>query len=222
VGRGGPRDLGVVRAGLLAAGLINLRLKQGLGLPDLLAAISADLEALDEQLLDDLARALIDELPILAREGGFVRKNYRPELDELRLLRDESRQIMARMQSRYSEQTGVKNLKIRHNNVLGYFVEVTASHGDRLMNAPLSETFVHRQTMANAVRFTTLELGEVEQKITAKLKEADQRITASKQAAMQEVTTIATSTTGQIIDHLIGTRVSPGDLDKTIKSLSKA
>ena len=69
------------------------------------------------------------------------------------------------MQARYADQTGVKGLKIRHNNVLGYFVEVTAQHGDKLMTAPLNATFIHRQTLAGQVRFTTSELGEIEAKI---------------------------------------------------------
>ena len=71
------------------------------------------------------------------------------------------------MQARYADDTGVKSLKIRHNNMLGYFVEVTAQHGDRLMTAPLNTTFIHRQTLAGQVRFTTTELGEIEAKIAS-------------------------------------------------------
>ena len=166
VARGGPRDLGVVLNGLLQAGNIMGRLAQGIGLPDLLDEIVASLRELDDRLLDELSRALVDELPILAREGGFIREGYRPELDELRLLRDESRQVLAELQSRYADDTGIKGLKVRHNNVLGFFVEVTATNGDRLMQPPLSETYKHRQTLANVVRFTTAELSQAEQKIT--------------------------------------------------------
>ena len=86
-------------------------------------------------------------------------------LDETRNLRDASRLVVAAMQARYAEETSVKGLKIRHNNVLGYFVEVTAQHGDRLMTAPLNATFIHRQTLAGQVRFTTAELGEIEARI---------------------------------------------------------
>ena len=103
---------------------------------------------------------------MLAREGGFIRENYRPELDELRLMRDESRQIIAGLQAGYCDDTGIKNLKIKHNNVLGYFIEVTAINGERLMQPPLSDKYKHRQTLANAVRFITVELSQAEQKIT--------------------------------------------------------
>lgn len=166
VARGGPRDLGVVLKGLLQAGNIMGRLDRGIGLPDLLADIVTRLRALDDRLLDELSRALVDELPILTREGGFIREAYRPELDELRRMRDESRQVLAELQSNYCEETGIKSLKVRHNNVLGFFIEVTAANGDCLMQPPLNEKYMHRQTLANAVRFTTVELSEAEQKIT--------------------------------------------------------
>jgi DNA mismatch repair protein MutS len=104
-------------------------------------------------------------LPLLKRDGGFVREGYEPALDESRNLRDASRLVVASMQARYADDTGVKGLKIRHNNVLGYFVEVTAQHGDKLMSPPLNATFIHRQTLAGQVRFTTAELGEIEAKI---------------------------------------------------------
>src|SRR5262249_10096730 len=92
-------------------------------------------------------------------------EGYEAALDEARNLRDASRLVVAAMQARYADQTGVKGLKIRHNNVLGYFVEVTAQHGDKLMSPPSNATFIHRQTLAGQVRFTTAELGEVEAKI---------------------------------------------------------
>ena len=82
-------------------------------------------------------------------------------------LRDESRRVVAALQARYAEETGIRALKIRHNNVLGYFVEVTAQHGDKLMAAPLNATFIHRQTLAGQVRFTSTELGELEAKIAS-------------------------------------------------------
>ena len=102
---------------------------------------------------------------MIKRDGGFIRENYEPALDESRNLRDASRLVVAAMQARYAEDTGIKALKIRHNNVLGYFVEVTAQHGDKLMAPPLNATFIHRQTLAGQVRFTTSELGEIEAKI---------------------------------------------------------
>ena len=99
--RGGPRDLGVVLTGLMQAANIASRLSQSIGLPETLTSIVTRLNALDERLLDELSRALVDELPILAREGGFIKEGYRPELDEVRRLRDESRQIIAGFQARY-------------------------------------------------------------------------------------------------------------------------
>src|SRR4029450_8351300 len=80
---------------------------------------------------------------------------------------DESRRVIAALQARYAEETGIRILKIKHNNVLGYFVEVTAQHGEKLMAAPLNATFIHRQTLAGQVRFTTTELGELEAKIAS-------------------------------------------------------
>src|SRR4029434_8040167 len=106
-----------------------------------------------------------EQLPLIKRDGGFIRENYEPALDESRSLRDASRLVVAAMQARYADDTGIKALKIRHNNVLGYFVEVTAQHGDRLMTPPLNATFIHRQRLAGQVRFTTSDLGEIEAKI---------------------------------------------------------
>nr|HAQ94909.1 DNA mismatch repair protein MutS [Afipia sp.] len=131
---------------------------------DITLAIDA-LRRPSRDLAKEFARGLADELPLFKRDGGFVRAGYEPALDETRNLRDASRLVVAAMQARYAEDTGIKGLKIRHNNVLGYFVEVTAQHGDKLMAAPLNATFIHRQTLAGQVRFTTAELGEVEAKI---------------------------------------------------------
>ncbi|MDQ2954772.1 MAG: DNA mismatch repair protein MutS, partial [Pseudomonadota bacterium] len=115
----------------------------------------------------ELAAALADELPLSKRDGGFVRAGCDRALDEARALRDESRRVVAELQGRYAEETGIRSLKIRHNNVLGYFVDVTAQHGDKLMAAPLNGRFIHRQTTAGQVRFTTTELGELEAKIAS-------------------------------------------------------
>jgi DNA mismatch repair protein MutS len=121
----------------------------------------------DGMLAAELAAALAAELPALRRDGGFVREGYDRALDETRALRDESRRVIAALQVRYAEDTGIRILRIKHNNVLGYFVEVTAQHGDKLMAAPLNATFIHRQTLAGQVRFTTTELGELEAKIAS-------------------------------------------------------
>jgi DNA mismatch repair protein MutS len=169
LGRGGPRDLATIRAGLDAATRLRARL-------DEIAAPPAELAASGTAIGDHhgttelLAGALADELPLAARDGGFVRAGYSDDLDELRTLRDESRKHIAALQSRYAEETGIGSLKVKHNNVLGYFVEVGSAHAERLMEggkeaAAERHGLIHRQTMANAVRFTTVELSELDDRI---------------------------------------------------------
>jgi DNA mismatch repair protein MutS len=167
VGRAGPRDLAGIRDGLIAAGAIAQRLAVLGKAPAEMADAAAACRKPDPSLSAELAHALADDLPVMKRDGGFVRAGYDQALDEARALRDESRRVIAALQARYAEETGIRTLKIRHNNVLGYFVEVTAQHGDRLMAAPLNATFIHRQTLAGQVRFTTTELGELESKIAS-------------------------------------------------------
>ena len=165
VGRGGPRDLAGLRDGILAADQALARLARLEAPPPEIAAVMEALRRPSRDLAREFARALAEQLPLIKRDGGFVREGYEAALDETRSLRDASRLVVAAMQARYADETGVKGLKIRHNNVLGYFVEVTAQHGDKLMSPPLNATFIHRQTLAGQVRFTTAELGEIEAKI---------------------------------------------------------
>ncbi|MBV9953633.1 MAG: DNA mismatch repair protein MutS [Pseudolabrys sp.] len=165
LGRGGPRDLAAIRDGFDAATAIATMLQKLPGATAELKETGEALRALHLGLADELRAALAEELPALKRDGGFVREGYDLTLDEARALRDESRRIIAALQARYADETGIRTLKVRHNNVLGYFVEVTAQHGDRLMAAPLNATFIHRQTLAGQVRFTTTELGDLEAKI---------------------------------------------------------
>ncbi len=160
--RGGPRDLAAIRNGLTQAETIASNAYAEL--PQVLTEALAALKG-HEDLNDLLDQALIAEPPLLARDGGFIAPGYDPELDEARQLRDEGRGVIAGMQAQYSEQTGITALKIKHNNVLGYFIETTAKHADAMMSPPLSETFIHRQTTANQVRFTTVALSELETKI---------------------------------------------------------
>ncbi|HVV41518.1 MAG TPA: DNA mismatch repair protein MutS [Nitrobacter sp.] len=165
VGRGGPRDLAGLRDGIAAADQVLARLATMSDLPHDIAAAMDALRQPARDLARELDCALAEQLPLMKRDGGFVREGYEGALDEARKLRDDSRRVVAEMQARYADETGIKALKIRHNNVLGYFVEVTAQHGDKLMTAPLSAIFIHRQTLAGQVRFTTSELGEIEAKI---------------------------------------------------------
>ena len=161
--RGGPRDLAAIRNGLTQAEDVRAILGER-DIPTLLAGASADLTGHDE-LLALLDAALVAEPPLLARDGGFIAAGYDADLDAARELRDEGRGVIARMQGEYAETTGINSLKIKHNNVLGYFIEVTATHADKMLSEPLSHTFRHRQTTANQLRFTTIELSEMETRI---------------------------------------------------------
>ncbi|KAG1713752.1 DNA mismatch repair protein MutS [Nymphon striatum] len=160
--RGGPRDMAAIRNAISQAAMIADALSDDM--PDVLATAAHNLVGQDT-LLNILEDALIAEPPLLARDGGFIATGYDAELDEFRSLRDEGRSVIAGLQQRYSDETGVGALKIKHNNVLGYFIEVTATHSAKMLAPPLSEMFIHRQTTANQVRFTTVELSELETRI---------------------------------------------------------
>ena len=172
LGRGGPRDLGSLRDGLtLGQAICRLFTDTRDPLVDLPAETLAALDALDLSALADLAAfrdllvaGLGPDLPALARDGGFVAEGVRPELDQARALRDDSRRVVAALEAQLAGESGVA-MKIRHNAVLGYFVETTAKAAEPLMSAPLNATFIHRQTLANQVRFTTVELAELDAKI---------------------------------------------------------
>lgn len=161
--RGGPRDLAAIRNGLSEAAYLNETLSSA-DLPDLLETAVNHLAGHDD-LVALLDEALIAEPPLLVRDGGFIATGYREDLDEVRQLRDEGRSVIAAMQAQFVTDTGITALKIKHNNVLGYFIETTATHAEKMLSPPLSETFIHRQTTANQVRFTTVELSELETKI---------------------------------------------------------
>ena len=111
-------------------------------------------------------------LPLTARDGGFVKPGYSADLDENRSLRDETRQVIAGLQSRYCDISGVKSLKVKHNNVLGYFIEVPASAAAALQSPEQAGLFIHRQTVASAMRFVTTELASLDQRIAAAAEKA--------------------------------------------------
>ncbi len=171
LGRGGPRDLGALRAGLSTAeALAGLFLAARESLAGPPARIEAALDALTPApelgaLAVDLIEGLVDEPPHLVRDGGFVRPGCRPELDAARTLRDDSRRVVADLEARAQGQAGIP-LKVRHNAVLGYFLETTAKHAEPLLRAGPDSPFIHRQTLANQVRFTTVELSELDAKIS--------------------------------------------------------
>ncbi|WP_371155977.1 DNA mismatch repair protein MutS [Jannaschia sp. 2305UL9-9] len=154
--RGGPRDLAAVRDGLAAAD----RLYSTIHETDLPLDVTGLIGL--EALRDLLDTALVAEPPLMLRDGGVVASGYDGELDEMRRLRDEGRGVIAALQADYVAATGITTLKVKHNNVLGYFIETTATHADRMR---ADDRFIHRQTTANQVRFTTVELSELETKI---------------------------------------------------------
>ncbi|MCJ9694939.1 DNA mismatch repair protein MutS, partial [Rhizobium sp. PRIMUS64] len=175
----GPRDLWAIRQGLEAAVGLAAMLGKAM-LPEELDQALSGLQALPGTLEKLLADTLAEELPLLKRDGGFLRDGASAELDEVRALRDQSRRVIAGLQLQYAEETGIRSLKIKHNNVLGYFIEVTAGNA-----SPMTETadakarFIHRQTMANAMRFTTTELADLESRIA---NAADQALTIELEA----------------------------------------
>ncbi|MGJ0508299.1 MAG: DNA mismatch repair protein MutS [Methylocystis sp.] len=163
--RGGPRDLAAVGAALIAARDIA-SLFDGLGAPEKIQRDVETLAGADMALASQIAVSLRESVPLDRRSGEFVREGCDGELDEARALRDESRVVIASLQNRYAEATGTR-LKIKHNNFLGFFLEVPAAQGEKLLRPPFDDTFTHRQTMADAMRFSTRELVELQGRIAS-------------------------------------------------------
>jgi DNA mismatch repair protein MutS len=163
-GRGGPRDLGLVRAALEGAVALKTLLARSaaLGMPPLL---EHELEAIGPHgaLLEQLAAALVTEPGIAVGNGDFITEGFDPTLDELRSLARDARRHIAALEARYRTETGTPTLKIRHNNVLGYHIEVAARHADTLLAA--DSGFAHRQTLAGVVRFNSVDLAALAQRI---------------------------------------------------------
>ncbi len=166
VGRGGPRDVAGIRDALYEASKLKSMLS-GVKLDSLPDGIKSCIENLGDhrELCDALQRAFLEDLPLLARDGGFIASGFSPDLDEYKQLRDDSRKLIAGLQARYAEVTGVNSLKVKHNNVLGYFIEVSPTNASKV-NTDAESEFIHRQTLASAMRFTTVELSDLEQKIS--------------------------------------------------------
>ncbi len=162
--RGGPRDVLALAKGLAGAHELRALLLEASVEASELQAQSAQLGVAEPQvsvLRDLLSRSLDEQPPMLARDGGFVKPGYHDGLDEARRLRDEGRGVIAALQQEYAEETGIKALKIKHNGVLGYHIDVPAAHGDKLMSPPFNEQFIHRQTLASSVRFSTQKLADL-------------------------------------------------------------
>ena len=167
LGRAEPRDLESVRRCCETAGKVRSLFDTESSLPELLSrairCFHKDVDRLNRQLLE----ALSDKLPATRRDGGFIRAGYHARLDEVRVLRDKSRELISGLRARYESATQIKSLKIKHNNLLGYFIEVPAQAGERLLAQARdgSSQFIHRQSMAGAHRFVTRELTDLEVRI---------------------------------------------------------
>jgi DNA mismatch repair protein MutS len=179
-GRGSPRDLGQLRDGLTEAMRLHHWLNGAPDKPGLLDAVLGRLTG-HGALSDWLSRALVPSPPTERSSGGFIADGYDAALDELRATSGDARRAIAAMEARYREDTGIATLKIRHNGVLGYFIEVSARHADRLM-APDSG-FTHRQTMKDAVRFNSLTLHEE----AARIAEAGGHAVAAEEAHFEQL-----------------------------------
>lgn len=168
VGRGGPRDLAAVRDGLIQASdikfIFHSRKGDLISLPEDIELILENLGA-HQETIDLLQKALAAELPVIIRDGNFIARGYHAALDEFRMLSSESKRLIMALEAKYREVSEINGLKIKYNNVLGYFIEVTALHADKLMTPPLNEEFIHRQTLANVVRFNSTELARLAGKI---------------------------------------------------------
>lgn len=168
LGRGGPRDLAAISRTVAAGKALNAELAKR---PDVAPSVElsqcyADCSLTDKpelaKFVSSLSKALVDEPPLQSRDGGFIAPGYSAELDRLRNLRDETRRTIAGLQANYAETTGVNALKVRHNNVLGYHIEVSPKQADKLLG---KDAFIHRQTLVSGVRFTTTELADLDRDI---------------------------------------------------------
>lgn len=190
-GRGRPRDLGMLRDGLNEARMMRERLARGGDVPPLMAALLPLLDGHGE-LVDLLARAIVANPPLDAAQGGYIAEGYDAALDELRSMGGDGRRAMAMLEARYRDQTGISGLKIKHNNVLGYHIEVSAKNADPLMAA--DSGFTHRQTLAGVVRFNAPELHELAMKVT----QAGAHALAAEAGHLEELTGLALARSREI------------------------
>lgn len=172
LGRGGPRDLIIVRESLgvgeeISAGFSQTtQLDMAQNVSHILSILSLSDKPHLAGLRRDLQKALTPDVPMQARDGGFIALGWQAAIDELKTLRDDSRRIVAGLQADYAALANVPTLKIKHNNVLGYFIEVSPKHADTMLNRGADSHFIHRQTLVSGVRFTTTELADLDAKIS--------------------------------------------------------
>ena len=203
--RGGPRDLAAIKTTLAAVPRLKNILSGASSqnmvseLPEAVARIAGRMGH-HENLVDELERALADELPLLARDGGFIREGYHPPLDEIRRVKNNSQQIILQLQEKYAAATDIPNLKIKYNNLIGYFVEVPAKFATRMLE---NKDFIHRQSVLNAVRFTTVELTEIENEIRG----AGEKLLATELELFNKLVTEV--------------RIAADDISRTAKALAE-
>lgn len=203
LGRGGPRDLANIKIALGIVPALRNLLRGGdaaiSGQPEAVRKVAADLGE-HTQMVATLDSALEEDLPLLARDGGFIREGYSAALDEVKRLKNDSHKLIVELQAKYAEMTGIANLKIKFNNVIGYFIEVQSKFAPQMLE---DKQFIHRQSVLNASRFTTVELSELEDKI---------RGAADKALAMEL----------EIFEQLVrDIRLASDDILKTAKALAR-
>ena len=180
LGRGGPRDLQALAntlklcEAIVAGFAAKPNSKPPIATDAALSGISLSNKPDISVLVRDLSKALQSDVPMLARDGGFIATGWSPEIDTLKTLRDDSRRLIAGLQADYAKLADITTLKIKHNNVLGYFVEVSPKHADTMLSKGPDSPFIHKQTLVSGVRFTTVELAELDSKIAS----AAERVTA--------------------------------------------
>ncbi len=178
LGRGGPRDLTAIANALHQGELLNAYFaKQNTdNLPTNLSCALSDLSLAKRaelaKFVRDVGKAIKPDAPMQARDGGFINAGWQVDLDEVLELRRDSRRVIAGLQAKYAAQTGVPSLKIKHNNVLGYYIDVTPKHGNVLLSEKHQDEFIHRQTLVSGVRFTTAELIDLDAKISGAAEKA--------------------------------------------------
>ncbi len=207
VGRGGPRDMANINTTLTALPklknmLANFNSQSDTideGLPPAVQDIVERLGVYDK-LVNMLTNALAEELPLLARDGGFIKEGYYPPLDSIKALKEDSHKLILELQNKYAQAVNIPNLKIKYNNVIGYFIEVQSKYATELLE---NKDFIHRQSVLNAARFTTVELTELENNI---------RGAAEKSLAME------LELYGELVKEII---IASDNISRTAKALAE-
>jgi DNA mismatch repair protein MutS len=212
-GRGSPRDLALLRDGLGAVAALKAALEAMPGRPDLLEQLLPALGG-HAAMVDRLSTALVESPPLDASKGGYIAEGYDAALDALRAASSDARRAIASLEARYRDATGIASLKIRHNAVLGYHIEVAARHADRLM-APDSG-FTHRQTLAGVVRFNSPDLHAEASKVV----EAGSHALAAEAAHLEELTGLAVAVADKVMataDAIARIDVAAGNADRAVE-----